>query len=120
MSDGVTTVLPAALLEETKQLASTLPLPWPLPPDAARFTFQPTNDAEPDLPVLVCPRRPKWRYEMTKLEVERNEEGVFRKWLAQTDSQIEMWKKNDVHPIPSDEDAEPPPRTTMPRSTGSG
>ena len=35
------------------------------------------RDLEPevaaDLPKLTCPARPKWKYSMTKLEVERNE-----------------------------------------------
>jgi len=38
--------------------------------------------------LLSCPKRPKWRYDMSKKEVERNEEGMFEKWLAQTDNSI--------------------------------
>jgi hypothetical protein len=30
----------------------------------------------PELEGLTCPKRPKWRYTMSKLEVERNE-GVY-------------------------------------------
>ncbi|BGO90879.1 hypothetical protein NBRC10512_002371 [Rhodotorula toruloides] len=39
------------------------------------------NDVE-----LSCPKRPRWRYTQTKAEVEKNEEGMFRKWLAEIDS----------------------------------
>ena len=30
---------------------------------------------------LNCPRRPKWKYGVTKKELEKNEEGNFEKWL---------------------------------------
>ncbi|GAA5925846.1 hypothetical protein JCM3775_005132 [Rhodotorula graminis] len=34
---------------------------------------------------LTCPKRPKWNYNQTKREVEKNEEGIFKKWLETTD-----------------------------------
>ncbi|TNY19065.1 hypothetical protein DMC30DRAFT_424476 [Rhodotorula diobovata] len=34
---------------------------------------------------LTCPKRPKWSYNQTKREVEKNEEGIFRTWLASMD-----------------------------------
>ncbi|GAA5839437.1 hypothetical protein JCM3766R1_004835, partial [Sporobolomyces carnicolor] len=37
---------------------------------------------------LVCPKRPKWSYNSTKKEVEKNEEGMFRKWLTETDEAL--------------------------------
>ena len=40
---------------------------------------------------LTCPKRPKWRYDMSKKEVEANEEGLFKKWLAQTDAALAAW-----------------------------
>ena len=42
---------------------------------------------------LTVPRRPKWRYEMTKKEVEMNEEGVFKKWLDGCDSVVADWRE---------------------------
>ncbi|TRM66076.1 hypothetical protein BD626DRAFT_397642 [Schizophyllum amplum] len=70
-------------LEVTKKQA-TAPLPRPLPPSCAIFPEDP--DMKEDS--LYCPRRPKWRYEMTKIEVEKNEEGLFRKWLEDADDKI--------------------------------
>src|ERR1700733_8704105 len=64
--------LPPNFLEETKQLASNLPLPRPIPADAVIFVHP--ADANR---ALSCPRRPKWRFDMSKKEVEHNEEGVF-------------------------------------------
>ena len=83
--------LPPKYLEETKLLASTLPLYRPIPVEKA--TFKPFH-IEADFPtvVLTCPKRPKWKFDMSKLEVERNEEGVFKKWLAQTDQLLEEWQ----------------------------
>lgn len=42
---------------------------------------------------LVAPRRPKWRYDQTKKEVEKNEEGLFSKWLQETDQVVDRWRK---------------------------
>ncbi|KAK4057880.1 hypothetical protein OIO90_001099 [Microbotryomycetes sp. JL221] len=46
------------------------------------------GDDDDERKPLTCPKRPKWRYSMTKLEVERNEEGMFEQWLKQTDIQL--------------------------------
>ena len=83
--------LPPKYLEETKLLASTLPLFRPIPVEKATFkSFH--IEADLQTAVLTCPKRPKWKFEMSKLEVERNEEGVFKKWLAQTDQILEEWQ----------------------------
>ncbi|GAA6058876.1 hypothetical protein JCM10212_002820 [Sporobolomyces blumeae] len=37
---------------------------------------------------LSCPKRPKWSYNSTKTEVEKNEEGMFRKWMTTTDQAL--------------------------------
>ncbi|KAJ7170038.1 hypothetical protein C8R46DRAFT_1349951 [Mycena filopes] len=110
--------LPERFLEKTRLLASTLPLPRPLPVETRLF---PTANFDVDL-TLTCPRRPKWRFDMSKLEVERNEEGVFRKWLEQTDQAVEQWqnplKTDQGDEVPSDKppSADTAP-TSMPRST---
>ena len=86
--------LPPKYLEETKLLASTLPLFRPIPVEKATFkSFH--IEADLQTAVLTCPKRPKWKFEMSKLEVERNEEGVFKKWLAQTDQLLEKWQNRE-------------------------
>ncbi|KAI0361392.1 P-loop containing nucleoside triphosphate hydrolase protein [Trametes cingulata] len=97
--------LPKHFLKKTEILASNLPLARPVLPEAAILADVDTQakigaadaptegaPAEPkDLPQLTCPRRPKWRYDMSKKEVEANEEGLFKKWLAQTDEAVNAW-----------------------------
>ena len=86
--------LPPKYLEETKLLASTLPLFRPIPIEKPTFkSFH--IEADLQTAVLTCPKRPKWKFEMSKLEVERNEEGVFKKWLAQTDQLLEEWQNKE-------------------------
>ncbi|KAG8884532.1 hypothetical protein FRB97_004045 [Tulasnella sp. 331] len=41
---------------------------------------------------LSTPKRPKWRFDMTKREVERNEEGIFGKWLVETEQRVSSWR----------------------------
>ncbi|KAJ7103475.1 hypothetical protein B0H15DRAFT_936078 [Mycena belliarum] len=79
--------LPAHFLEETRDLAAALTLTRPIPNEVRCFT---SIDQEA---TLTCPRRPKWRFDMSKLEVERNEEGLFSKWLSSTDQAVEEWQK---------------------------
>ncbi|KAF7307090.1 G domain-containing protein [Mycena indigotica] len=90
--------LPSDFLESTKVLASELPLLRPIPRHSRLLATYDSN--------LTCPRRPKWRFDMSKLEVEKNEEGLFRKWLAETDQVVEQWQAQPQ----SDKSA-------MPRST---
>ncbi|KAI9057718.1 hypothetical protein FKP32DRAFT_1689029 [Trametes sanguinea] len=88
--------LPKSFLKKTDILASRLPLTRPVPPHAAVFPdverSPPRQDgAGEGSPDLTCPRRPKWRYDMSKNEVEANEQGLFRKWLEQTDAAVNAW-----------------------------
>ncbi|KAI0375217.1 P-loop containing nucleoside triphosphate hydrolase protein [Pilatotrama ljubarskyi] len=96
--------LPTHFLKKTEILASNLPLARPLQPEAAILSdvdTQPkiatdaladgTRSDSQDVAQLTCPRRPKWRYDMSKKEVEANEEGLFKKWLAQTDEAVNAW-----------------------------
>ncbi|KAF7303234.1 G domain-containing protein [Mycena kentingensis (nom. inval.)] len=104
--------LPPEFLEMTKDLSAKLPLPRPIP-----FTPMPVYESD-----LSCPVRPKWKYTMSKTEVEKNEEGVFRKWLTQTDDAVEQWQNQTAYhrdlTESADEPPPPPPEpTTMPRST---
>lgn len=91
--------LPKEFLDETQRLADALPLPRPIPPEAAIWQeLDVAPDAvdgvyAPSLGPLICPRRPKWRYGMSKNEVEKNEDGFFTKWLNQTDALIGAWNE---------------------------
>lgn len=71
---------------------------------------------------MACPRRPKWRFDMTKVEVEKNEEGLFKKWIDSTDKIVEEWQKGpqkkeeeEGEEDPKDEPA-PELSNEMPRS----
>ncbi|KAJ7492467.1 hypothetical protein FB451DRAFT_1218406 [Mycena latifolia] len=101
--------LPALFLEQTKVLAATLSLTRPIPNHVRRFPSIDHLDGEY---TLTCPRRPKWRFDMSKIEVEHNEEGLFAKWLSQTDQSVQKWQEK-WQTSPDDEGK----ATTMPRST---
>ncbi|KII93170.1 hypothetical protein PLICRDRAFT_35356 [Plicaturopsis crispa FD-325 SS-3] len=105
--------LPPHYLEDTKALAGVLPLPRPLGVEAAIFA-----DPEQGEGTLSCPTRPKWRFDMTKIEVEKNEEGVFRKWIAEMDERVDAWVKGPPEPVreESDEDIPVKEPTDMPRA----
>ena len=92
--------LTADFLNETRRLASDIPLTRPIPPQAA--IWQEASDGSPSSegPILTCPKRPRWRYDMSKKEVEANEEGLFKKWLAQTDAAVEQWAASINEPVP--------------------
>ncbi|KAJ8084465.1 hypothetical protein PM082_003235 [Marasmius tenuissimus] len=79
----------AAFLKKSQELASTLPLQRPIPAEASIYQNQWTKGGEEQ---LTCPSRPKWNYEMTKKEVEHNEEGWFKKWLKTTDELVSKWQ----------------------------
>ncbi|KIM47738.1 hypothetical protein M413DRAFT_208353 [Hebeloma cylindrosporum] len=98
--------LPPRFLEETKAIASNSPLARPIPDQDAIFHDFDRND-DASLDPLSCPKRPKWRFDMSKLEVERNEEGLFKKWIEQTDEALEKWQNKVNLSEPAD---------TMPRS----
>jgi hypothetical protein len=81
----------AEFLEETKILASSEPLPRPLPASASSLPVDllcPQDRVGKGATQMNCPQRPKWKFEMTKKEVEKNEEGVFKKWLAHTETVV--------------------------------
>jgi hypothetical protein len=65
-------------LEVSKKAASTEILVRPIPESSG---ILPSSICEITDQGLTCPRRPKWRYEMTKKEVEKNEEGLFAKYV---------------------------------------
>lgn len=98
--------LPPRFLEETKVIASTVPLARPIPYGVTLFHDFATGSQTSHWDSLSCPKRPKWRFDMSKKEVEHNEEGVFKKWLAQTDALVEQWQQSREPELPSPEEAE--------------
>ena len=44
---------------------------------------------------LSCPSRPKFRYDMTKKEVEKNEEGYYARWLDETEGVVRAWVEGE-------------------------
>lgn len=77
-------------LAYTQKIAFEQPLPRPI----HEIQYRSAVDREPQSSraqvitlddSLECPRRPKWKHGMTKKEVEKNEEGNYRKWLEATD-----------------------------------
>jgi hypothetical protein len=93
-------------LEITKYLAATLPLPRPISSDICLLDIhalcQPGSDL--DVSQLSVPKRPKWKYTMSKEEVDANEEGYFRKWITQTDALVERWHRQGTQPVASGAD----------------
>ena len=93
----------APFLEMSKHLAASIHLPRPIP-DTARCPSSlilsdevlATFDAITD--ELTCPKRPKWRFDHTKKEVETNEERTYEVWMQQTSTKMEKWRGADLEP----------------------
>lgn len=91
--------LSPAYLEKSRLIAAEQPLTRPLPPSTAVFNLNELDQSnEGEARRLSCPARPKWRYDMSKNEVEKNEEGQFKKWLNQTDQILEEWMDHGASP----------------------
>ncbi len=84
--------LPPGFLERTRDLAYAEALPRPLPPSSALFPLDLLTRPN----ALAVPARPKFRFGQTKKEVERNEEGVFKKWLAATRGEVTDWMEESL------------------------
>ena len=95
--------LSPAYLEKSRLIASKEPLTRPIPPAVAAFSIDDLDRSnEEGAQKLTCPKRPKWRYDMSKNEVEKNEEGWFKKWLDQTDQVLDEWVDQGQSPPESD------------------
>jgi hypothetical protein len=88
-------------LEHARLVASTTVLLRPIPLESTILDISKLSGGV-DANALVAPRRPKWRYEHSKKEVETNEEGVFGKWLKDTDALVEQWQTVQSDPMPGD------------------
>ena len=77
-------------LAEAKEKAATVPLTRPIPSTARHLDAKLID--HPLAVGLTCPKRPKWKYEMSKKEVEKNEEGLFTKWRQETTDKVDNWR----------------------------
>lgn len=80
--------LPAEYATRTRNLAYSSVLKRPIPASTAIF---PIEIMLRDDGRLRCPVRPRFRPGQTKKEVERNEEGVFKKWYKETEDIVMGW-----------------------------
>jgi len=107
--------LSPAYLEKSRLIAAKQPLHRPLSPSIAIFSPDELDQSnEGDVQKLSCPKRPKWRYDMSKTEVEKNEEGQFKKWLDQTDQVFKEWVDRD--PSPPNSETSNQDEAVMPRA----
>ncbi|KAH8997370.1 P-loop containing nucleoside triphosphate hydrolase protein [Lactarius akahatsu] len=97
--------LPATLLDQSKAVAASVALVRPITAGAPIWTPHsgriPSEDETHMRAQMTCMRRPKWRYEMSKNEVEKNEAGLFAKWLAKSDSLVEEWQTSLAAEMPN-------------------
>ena len=98
--------LDPGFLETTKHLAATLPLPRPISTNVRLLDIHALCQSDSDLEIdqLSVPKRPKWKYTMSKDEVDANEEGYFRRWIIQTDAIVERWHHQGNQPVTSGTD----------------
>lgn len=115
--------LPPSFLEDTKLLASSLILPRPIKPEDALLPAGMIGEEDDAMnKLLTCPKRPKWRFDMSKKEVETNEEGLHKKWITQMDEIVSDWQKGPEEPNSTAEQTEeeeaikPEEPKQMPRS----
>lgn len=85
----------SSFLEVSRQIASNEALERPIPKERSILRLDEIGlDESANGARLVCARRPKWRFDMSKKEVEANEEGIFKRWTAETDEKIAEWRSS--------------------------
>ncbi|KAG9314066.1 hypothetical protein JVU11DRAFT_4846 [Chiua virens] len=87
--------LDKGFLDDTRALAGSIALRRPIPGDVVVLRPEWITPTPPksQLTPLTLPRRPKWRYQMSKDELDANEQAYFRTWLAQQDAIVEQWQR---------------------------
>ncbi|KAH0838031.1 hypothetical protein J3R83DRAFT_6271 [Lanmaoa asiatica] len=87
--------LDKSFLDDTRALAGSVVLRRPIPSDVAVFRHEWITPTPPrsQLAQLAVPKRPKWRYQMSKDELDANEQACFRTWLTQQDVTVEQWQR---------------------------
>ncbi|ODO10572.1 hypothetical protein I350_01169 [Cryptococcus amylolentus CBS 6273] len=93
----------------TRELAYALPLQRPLPASSAEFPLGVLEDRDPERR-LTCPARPKFRYGQTKKEVEKNEEGVFKKWLKGVEEVVQEYVDGEEEQVETEDETFSLPR----------
>lgn len=81
-----------SFLDLSQRLAAELPLPRPIPSDAM---YPPLSlwDTPDD---IGCPRRPEWRFDMSKSEIEDNEQRQYNAWLESAKEKFSMWRGSEA------------------------
>ncbi|GAA5922261.1 hypothetical protein JCM1841_001386 [Sporobolomyces salmonicolor] len=80
--------LPKHIQEHHRNVAATDILRRPIDEELGVLRVEELQPKGEEAERLTCPKRPKWSYNQSKKEVEKNEEGVFRKWLSETDETL--------------------------------
>jgi len=103
-------------MQQTRDEAFTLNLPRPIPDDAAIFPVhimysdhevaESSNFAE-----LSCPQRPTFGLDMTKEEVEKNEEEYHARWLKETEAVARRWVESTGSTTPDPQAGSDRPET---------
>lgn len=81
--------LPREYVEHYKEVVSKEVFQRPIPPEKGCLSTAELREEE-GRGVLKCPKRPKWKYWMSKKQVERNEEVMFEKWIQETDEAMRL------------------------------
>lgn len=83
--------LDKGFLELTRTLAGSIVLRRPIQSDVVllRHDWFTSELAQQ----LSVPKRPRWRYQMSKEELDANEQAYFRTWLAQQDTVVDQWQR---------------------------
>ena len=89
--------LTSGYLDQTRDLAHSTVLHRPIPSSAAVFPVEVLERGTKrggkghEETQLTCPSRPRFRFGQTKKEVEKNEQGIFRIWLKNTEAVVRAW-----------------------------
>lgn len=85
--------LDSEFLDQTRRLATTSSVVRPIPEDSNVLNEDWVKPPIGDVAMqFYIPKRPKWRYGMSKAEVDGNEQAYFRRWLSQQDAAVEQWR----------------------------
>ncbi|KAK9897365.1 P-loop containing nucleoside triphosphate hydrolase protein [Cystobasidium minutum MCA 4210] len=85
--------LPQDYVDHYRSVLAKRPFSRPINPAIAKMTEEDlsivTTDDNRSEDCLYCPKRPKWKYYMTKKEVEKNESVMFENWLSSTETKLQ-------------------------------
>lgn len=81
--------IPHDYLLRTREAAWNEELPRPISDSSSAFPLDLVDN--PAANKLTVPCRPAFRMDQTKIEVERNEETMFREWIRETRDITKKW-----------------------------